>query len=75
MLSWGRVQGGLAFRQELGRTQAPPPNPPQGGGATNKSQPPRTKSNLKKKSGKKKNALTQDRTGRFTAILDFVMNG
>ena len=49
--------------------------PPQGGGATNKSQPPRTKSNLKKKSGKKKNALTQDRTGRFTAILDFVMNG
>ena len=36
---------------------------------------PRTKSNLKKKSRKKNNALTQDRTGRFTAILDFVMNG
>ena len=60
---------------KLGRVQAPPPNPPQGGGAPNKSQPPRTKSNLKKKSRKKKNALTQDRTGRFTAILDFVMNG
>ena len=71
MLSWGRVQGGLASAKFLAERKPPP----QGGGATNKSQPPRTKSNLKKKSGKKKNALTQDRTGRFTAILDFVMNG
>ena len=63
MLSWGRVQ-------------APPPNPPQGGGATNKSQPLPYKVQPEKKiQGKKKNAPTQDRTGRFTAILDFVMNG
>ena len=75
MLSWGRVQGGGLRPPNSWRDASPPPNPPQGGGATNKSQPPRTKSNLKKKSGKKKNALTQDRTGRFTAILDFVMNG
>ena len=44
--------------------RSPPPNPPQGGGATNKGQPP------EKESRKNKNALTQGRTGRFTAILD-----
>ena len=75
MLSWGRVQGGTCVRQILGGTQAPPPTPPKGGEPLIKANLPRTKSNLKKKSRKKKNALTQDRTGRFTAILDFVMNG
>ena len=52
-----------------GGTQPPPPNPPQGGGATNKGQSP------EKESRKNKNALTQGRTGRFTAILGFVKNG
>ena len=53
----------------MGWRNAAPPNPPQGGGATNKGQPP------EKESRKNKNALTQGRTGRFTAILGFVKNG